>query len=156
MKPLHFAWTIVVFFSALTVWAPPSSIAAGRIRAEVTCEPAEDPLVYHCTIRLTDRKTGRPIEGAIFKMHTSMPSMPMAHYAPPVEGKPGTAPGVYHATFHFAMAGRWMIDIRTTVPSRDQVQHMIMVPKKGAPPERGKHEMQMQKMQKTQKKHQQR
>ncbi len=130
MRSRRFTWMIVVLSLAVMVWARVSSNAAGRMRAEVTCKPAEEPLVYHCTIKLTERETGQPIEGAEFTMHTSMPAMPMAHHAPPVEGEPGTSPGVYYGTFHFQMAGEWVIDIRTTAPSRDQMLHKLMVRKK--------------------------
>ncbi len=130
MRSRRFTWTIVVLWLAVMVWVPTFSLAGGRMRAEVMCKPAEEPLVYRCTIQLTERETGQPIEGAEFMMHTSMPSMPMAHHAPPVAGKPGTSPGMYHGTFHFQMAGEWVIDIRTTAPSRDQMLHKLMVRKK--------------------------
>ena len=113
------------------------------MRAQVTCQPAQEPLVYHCTIKLTDRETGRPIEGAEFRMHTSMPGMPMAHNMPPVQAKPGSAPGTYHGTIRFEMAGEWVIDIRTTAPSRDQMLHKIIVRKQRAASEERTHEMPM-------------
>ncbi|WP_218673787.1 FixH family protein, partial [Candidatus Entotheonella palauensis] len=69
-----------------------------------------------------------------FVMHTSMPSMPMAHHMPPVQGVPGKAPGVYHGTFHFEMAGEWAIEVRTSTPSRDLMRHKVMIHKKGAQP----------------------
>ena len=130
MRPRRFTWTIVVLWLAVMVWVPTFSLAGGRMRAEVTCKLAEELLVYRCTIKLPERETGQPIEGAEFQMHTSMPAMPMAHHAPPVAGEPGNEPGVYHGTFHFRMAGEWVIDIRTTAPSRDQMLHKLMVRKK--------------------------
>ncbi len=125
--------------AVLAVCTLSPSVAIARMYAELTCEPTDEPLVYHCTIKLTDRKTGQPIENAKFVMHTGMPSMPMAHHMPPVEGMPGKEPGMYHGTFHFKMAGEWAIDIRTSAPSRDQMRHKIMVHKKGASPARKEH-----------------
>jgi hypothetical protein len=151
MAPRHFSFSIVVFSLAIVVWASTSANAAERMRAEVMCKPTGEPLVYRCVIKLFGRKTGQPIEGAKFKMYTSMPAMPMAHHAPGVEGKSGTTPGVYHGTFHFEMAGEWMIEIRTTAPARDLLRHKLMVHKGGARSEQGKHEMQMKK---DQQKHQ--
>ncbi|MFQ5567474.1 MAG: hypothetical protein ACE5EU_14060, partial [Paracoccaceae bacterium] len=55
------------------VWTLFASPAAARMHSELTCEPADEALVYNCTIKLTDRKTGQPIENAKFTMHTSMP-----------------------------------------------------------------------------------
>ncbi len=120
--------TLCTVFALCT---PSASVAAARLHAEVSCAPTDKPLTYHCTIKLTDRKTGQPIEHAKFVMYTGMPSMPMAHHMPPVEGTPGKEPGVYHGTLHFEMAGEWAIDIRTSAPSRDQMRHKIMVHKKG-------------------------
>ncbi len=126
---------------AFSLWAVASAMAAERMKSEVTCEPTDKPLMYRCAIRLSDKKTGQPIEGAKFMMHTSMPSMPMAHHKPPVEGKAGTEPGLYHGMIHFEMAGEWAIDIRTSAPARDQMRHKVMVHKEGAGSQAGAHEM---------------
>ena len=128
----------------LHLCAPLPSSAGGRIDSELACASAETPLTVHCTITLSDRETGEPIEGAELVLQTSMPTMPMAHRMPPVEGMPGDRPGTYHATFHFEMAGEWAIDIRTSTPVRDQTRHTIMVAREGAggePPEHEMHEM---------------
>jgi hypothetical protein len=126
---------------------PEPSMAAGRMRSDLTCQATDKPMMYRCTVKLSDRKTGQPIEDAKFMVHTSMPSMPMAHNMPTVEGKPGGAPGVYRVMVHFEMAGEWAIDIRTTAPSRDQMMHKIMVHKAGEGGEHGeemKHQMKKQ------------
>ncbi len=138
MKQRFIISVTVALCALLAAWTLFPSPVAARMDSEVTCEPTDMPLVYDCTIKLTDRKTGQPIENAKFMMHTSMPSMPMAHHMAPVEGKPGNAPGVYHGTFHFGMAGEWAIDIRTTAPSRDLMRHTIKVHKKGASSEHKK------------------
>jgi len=138
-----------VFFMTLAVlqWLLLPAMAAGRMKSEVTCEPTDKPMMYHCIVKLRDRNTGQPIEGAKFMMHTSMPSMPMAHNMPPVEGKPGGQPGVYQGMVQFEMAGEWAIDIRTSAPSRDQMIHRIMVHKTGAD---GEHEGEMKHQMKKQ------
>ena len=119
------------------IWVPSPSLAGGRMDAEVTCQPAEQPLTYRCAIRLTDRESGEPVEGASFTMRTGMPSMPMAHTTPLVQGEPGGEPGLYRATLQFEMAGEWVIDIRTTAPARDQMLHRLTVHDKG---EAGRHD----------------
>ena len=110
---------------------PGPAMAAGRMKSDLACQATDKPMMYRCTVKLSDRKSGQPIEDAKFKVHTSMPTMPMAHNMPAAEGKPGGAPGLYHVMVHFEMAGEWTIDIRTTAPSRDQMMHKIMVHKTG-------------------------
>lgn len=157
MEPRHFLRALAVFLPAVVLLGPwggyPPAHAAERMRAEVNCKPTEKPLVVHCVIKLFGRNSGTPIEGAKFKMYLSMPSMPMAHHMKPVDGKPGHAPGEYQAMFYFEMAGEWMIDIRTSVPARDQMQHKIMVRKKGGGAGHAKQKMKM-KMKMKQQKHQ--
>jgi len=130
-----------VVWLALVLGGACSLAAAGRMDSQMTCESTHEPLVYRCTVRLTDRQTGRPVEHARFMMHTSMPSMPMAHHMPPVEGVPGDEPGVYHGTLRFEMAGQWAIDIRTSAPSRDLMRHRITVRRPGQGPPREKHDL---------------
>jgi hypothetical protein len=132
---------LIILSMVFSLWAVASAMAAGRMKAEVACEPTDKPLMYRCAIRLSDRDTGQPIEGAKFMMHTSMPAMPMAHHMPPVEGKADAEPGLYHGMFHFEMAGEWAIDIRTSAPARDQIRHKIMVHKEGAGSQAGSHGM---------------
>jgi hypothetical protein len=118
------------------------SLAGGRMSSELICRPGDSPLTVHCTIELSDRDTGEPIEGAELVIQTSMPTMPLAHNMPPVEAMPGERPGTYHATFRFEMPGEWAIDIRTSAPVRDQVRHTIMVAREGLgePPEHEMHQ----------------
>ncbi len=123
---------LIILSIAFSLWAVASTMAAERMTSEVTCQPTDRPFMYRCAIRLSDKKTGQPIEGAKFMIHTSMPSMPMAHNMPPVEGKASAEPGLYHVLFQFEMAGEWAIDIRTSAPARDQMRHTIMVHKQGA------------------------
>ena len=125
---------IVILGMALQPWTATLAIAGGRMESELTCEPADQPLTYDCTIELRDRDTGQPIEGADLQMQTSMPAMPMAHHMPAVEGVPGDEPGVYHATIHFEMAGEWAIDVLTSAPIRDRTRHTIMVRTEGTVP----------------------
>ncbi len=62
-----------------------------------------------------------------------------AHHMAPSKGKLGNASGVHHGTFHFKMAGEWVIGIRTAAPSRAQMQHAIKVHKKGESSEHKNH-----------------
>ena len=138
MKIRQTTRNLIILSMAFSLWAVASAMAAKRMNSEVTCEPTDKPLMYRCAIRLSDKKTGQPIEGAKFMMLTSMPDMPMAHHMPPVEGKAGAEPGLYHGIFHFEMAGEWAIDIRTSAPARDQMRHTIMVHQQGAGSQAGK------------------
>ena len=63
MRPGRFTWMVIVLSFTVTVWAPVSSLAAGRMRAEVICTPTEEPLAYRCLIKLTELETGNPIPG---------------------------------------------------------------------------------------------
>lgn len=51
--------SIVVVLISLTL-----SAHAARLQSDVSCDPTAEPLVYACTIKLSDRETGKPIENA--------------------------------------------------------------------------------------------
>ena len=113
------AWMIVAALgAACAAPAPPS------VTAEIACVPLARALSQLCTVTLTDRATGRPVEGATVTLSADMPSMPLAHSVRPTEARPG-APGVYRGTLELEMTGRWVIAARVTGPLTDQFTHAV-------------------------------
>ena len=104
--------------------SPPPPVA---LDVRVSCAADGHALRQRCTVRLADRRTGRPLEGATVSLHADMPSMPLAHSVPPAAATPGAEPGTYHGTLEVEMAGRWVIAVRIAGPVRDQVTHTIDV-----------------------------
>ncbi len=104
--------------------APP---APASVAVEVACAPEATPLRQRCSVRLTDRRTGRGVEGATVTLSADMPSMPLAHSVRPVTATPGGAPGTYRATLELEMGGRWVVAIRVAGPVQDQVTHALDV-----------------------------
>jgi hypothetical protein len=125
MRPTGRALTrIGLALGALAACAapPPASVAA-----VVTCAPAESPLRQRCTVRLSDRRSGRAIEGATVTLTADMPSMPLAHGVRPVAATAGAQRGTYQGTIELEMAGRWVVAIRIEGPVRDQLTHTLDV-----------------------------
>ncbi len=101
---------------------PPTSVAA-----EVTCAPETSALRQRCAVRLTDRRTGHPVEGATVTLSADMPSMPLAHAVRPVTATAGPRAGAYVGTLELEMAGRWVVAVRIAGPVNDQVTHTLDV-----------------------------
>ena len=95
--------------------------AAERAKAEVRCAPADRPLAYECSIRLTHARTGAPLTGARLTMGADMPSMPMAHAVKPVAATPTGEPGLYRARIDLEMTGEWALQLKLSAPFRDQI-----------------------------------
>ncbi len=89
------------------------------VDAAVSCVPLAHALTQLCTVTLTDRATGRRVEGATVTLHADMPSMPLAHSVRPVRAAP-TAGGTYAGTLELEMTGRWVVAVRVTGPVNDQ------------------------------------
>ncbi|HEV8309118.1 MAG TPA: FixH family protein [Methylomirabilota bacterium] len=101
---------------------PPAAVAV-----EVACAPEATPLRQRCRVRLTDRHTGRAVEGATVTLAAEMPSMPLLHRVRPVTAAPGPQPGTYQGTLELEMAGRWVVAVRISRPLNDQVTHTLDV-----------------------------
>ncbi len=110
---------VVAALGAACSAPPPPSVTA-----EISCVPLARALSQLCTVTLTDRGTGRPVEGARVTLSADMPSMPLAHSVRPVEARP-RAPGTYHGTLELEMAGRWVIAARVTGPVSDQFTRVV-------------------------------
>ena len=104
--------------------SPPPPLS---LDVRVSCVPDTRALRQRCTVTLTDRRTGRPVEGATVRLHADMPSMPLVHSVPPAPAVAAAAPGTYHGTLELEMTGRWVIAVRIAGPAHDQVTHTIDV-----------------------------
>lgn len=99
------------------------SPAASPVKAQVACAQERGWLRYRCTVTLSDRQTGKPIEGANVVLTADMPSMPLVHSVPPAPATAGSAAGAYEGFLQLEMAGRWVIGIRVTGPVSDAFTH---------------------------------
>jgi len=116
--------TLLLLGGLAAACAPP---APPSVAAHVSCVPEGDVLRQRCTVRLTDRGTGRPVSGAVVTLTADMPSMPLAHSVPPVAATPTGDAGSYQGTLHLEMAGRWVVAVRIAGPVSDQLAHPLDV-----------------------------
>ncbi len=116
MKP------IPTFIAISTMLMLSSAASAGeRAKADLDCKATDEKLVYDCTIMLMNRNNGDPIPGAKIVIKADMPSMPMAHNAPPVTAIATGKPGNYHARLKLEMHGEWALTIDISGPLRDRL-----------------------------------
>lgn len=101
--------------------------APAAVDVAVACTAESTALRQRCQVRLADRRTGRPIEGATVTLSADMPSMPLAHAVVPVRATPTGAPGTYQGTLDLEMAGRWMVAVRIAGPVSDQLTQPLEV-----------------------------
>ena len=97
------------------------ALAGERVAADVSCTATAERLTYDCMIMLKGRKSGTPVEGAEVVVKADMPSMPLAHNAPPVKAAPAAMPGHYTATLELEMHGDWALTLDVSGPTRDRV-----------------------------------
>jgi len=116
------AWLALLALGGACGAPSPASVAA-----EVSCVPEASVLRQRCTVRLSDRRTGRALEGATVTLTADMPSMPLAHSVPPVTATPGDRPGTYQGALELEMTGRWVVAIRVKGPVNDQLTHTLDV-----------------------------
>ncbi len=112
---------IISTLAAGLILLPGSAIAGERVKADIDCAPTAEDLVYDCTIMLTGKNSGGPIEGADVTVNADMPSMPMTHNVRPVKAMPMGGPGGYHAQIELEMYGQWAITLDVEGPTRDRV-----------------------------------
>jgi len=117
---------------ALLTAAP--ALAADRATVAVSCVPAGSSLVFDCTFRLTNARTGAPLDGAELTVGADMPSMPLAHNVRPVAAKPTGAPGEYTARLELEMTGDWALRIKVGGPLRDQLVEVLSFTEDAAGP----------------------
>jgi YtkA-like protein len=137
---------IFVALAVASTLAPTSALAADRARAAVTCKPAPEKLAYDCTFRLSNARTGAPLDQAEVSIGADMPSMPLAHNVRPVTATATGAPGEYQARLTLEMHGDWALRLKVAGPVKDQIVEVLRFtataagppPRKPAPA-RGEH-----------------
>jgi hypothetical protein len=110
------------------------TLAADRARVAVTCKAAGEALAYDCTFKLTNARTGAPIDNAELSIGADMPSMPMAHNVRPVTTKATATPGEYAARLTLEMHGDWALRLKISGPLKDQLVEVMSFTKEGAGP----------------------
>ena len=122
------------------------ALAADRARATVTCKPGPQKFAYDCTFKLTNARTGAPLDEAQVTIGADMPSMPMAHNVRPVTATATGGPGEYQARLMLEMHGDWAVRLRVAGPIRDQIVEVMSFsdtgtgpPRRKAAPARGEH-----------------
>ncbi len=126
MKP------IPTFIAISTMLVLSSAAGAGeRAKADVDCKATAEKLVYDCTIVLMSKNSGEPIPGAKISVKANMPSMPMAHNAPPVTAMATGKPGNYHARLTLEMLGEWALTLDVSGPLRDRLVKKLQLGEMG-------------------------
>lgn len=115
------AWILAAAFGAAC-----SAPAPASLNAEISCKPEAQRLRTRCTVALTERGTGRRVDGAVVTLHADMPSMPLSHRVQPVEARP-VGEGRYQGSLELEMAGRWVVSARVTKPVSDQFTRVVDV-----------------------------
>jgi YtkA-like len=115
------AWIVAAALGAACSAPVPASLSA-----EISCQPDAQRLRQRCTVVLTERGTGRRVDGAAVTLTADMPSMPLAHHVRPVEAQ-RVGEGLYQGSLELEMPGRWVISARVTKPVRDQFTRVVDV-----------------------------
>ena len=132
MRAIFVALVIVASLGA----AP--ALAADRARATVACKPAPERLAYDCTLKLTNARSGAPLDQAEVTVGADMPSMPLAHNVRPVTAKATGTPGEYQARLFLEMHGDWAVRLKVAGPVKDQIVEVMNFTESGAGPPRRK------------------
>jgi len=131
MRGLAAPLTVTV---VLLVCAAAPAGAVDRARAAIACKAAGEDFVFECTIRLTNRRTGAPIEKAQVTVGADMPSMPLAHNVPPVTAGETATAGEYQARVSLEMLGDWALRLRVAGPVEDQLVEVLNFSQRGSGP----------------------
>jgi hypothetical protein len=119
----------------LAVLGAAPAFAADRARVATACTfVGDNRFAYDCTFKITNARTGAPIDNAEVTIGADMPSMPMAHNVRPVVAKPTGVPGEYAAQLVLEMYGDWALRVRITGPLRDQIVDLKNFGEEGAGP----------------------
>jgi YtkA-like len=138
--------TILVALAIAAGLGPAPALAADRVRATVACKPAPEKLAYDCTFKLSNARTGAPLDQAEVSIGADMPSMPLAHNVRPVTATATGAPGEYQARLTLEMHGDWALRLKVAGPVKDQIVEVMRFtatsagpPRRKATPARGDH-----------------
>jgi len=138
--------TIFVALVIVVSLGPAPALAADRARATTTCKPTPERFVYDCTFKLTNGRTGAPLDRAEVTIGADMPSMPLAHNVRPVTATATGAPGEYRLRLVLEMHGDWAVRLKVAGPVKDQIVEVLSfteagagAPRRKATPARGDH-----------------
>jgi hypothetical protein len=115
-------WMILLFAALL---ASPAAAQAVRAKADVGCASAGKALLYDCTIRLTNARSGAALSGVTVTVGADMPSMPGAHNVRPVKAIEQAEKGTYKVQLELEMHGDWAVRLDLSGPLRDRVIAML-------------------------------
>lgn len=126
MNKINLCLSIFFLFLITT----PVEKSFGKTIADVECNGTEEKLVYSCSIFLSEMKTKKKIDSAVFVVGAGMPSMPGAHNVKPVKAH-NMGMGMYHVRLNLEMYGEWALRMDFTKPRRDRVVKKIIFGKNG-------------------------
>jgi len=129
----------------------PVDKSLGKTLADVECMGIEEKFVYHCSIFLSETKTKKKIDSAIFVVGADMPSMPGVHNVKPTKAH-NMGMGMYHVRLNLEMYGEWALKMDFTKPKRDRIVKKIIFGRNGhgmSNDQRGKHKYNDKGMKKT-------
>jgi branched-chain amino acid transport system permease protein len=115
------ATTSILIVVAAAILCTTADGAEIRAKADVTCAPAKETLLYECRIKLSNARTGEPLTGVDLRVGADMPSMPGAHSVRPVKAIAGPEAGTYAARLELEMHGDWALRLDLSGPVRDRV-----------------------------------
>jgi hypothetical protein len=115
-------WMILLFAALL---ASPAAAQAVRAKADVGCASADKVLLYDCTIKLTNARSGAALSGVTVTVGADMPSMPGAHNVRPVKATEQAEKGTYKVQLELEMHGDWAVRLDLSGPLRDRVIAML-------------------------------
>ena len=126
LDEIYFFLKIFVFMLIIT----PVDKSLGKTMADVECKGTEEKFVYSCSIYLSEMKTKKKIDSAIFVVGADMPSMPGVHNVKPVKGQ-NKGMGMYHVRLNLEMYGEWALMMDFTKPIRFSIVKKIIFGKNG-------------------------
>ena len=123
------------------------ALAADRARATMSCKPASEKFAYDCTFKLTNARTGAPLEQAQVTIGADMPVDADGAQRAARSATATGAPGDHQARLMLEMHGDWAVRLRVARPIRDQIVEVISFerhrqrgpPRRKAAPARGEH-----------------
>jgi len=126
MGKINFCSRIIFLFLIIL----PVEKSIGKTMADVECKGTEEKLVYSCSIYLSEMKTKKKIDSAIFVVGAEMTSMPGAHNIKPVKAH-NMGMGMYHILLGLEMYGEWVLRMDFTKPRIDRIVKKIIFGKNG-------------------------
>ena len=105
---------VLAVLFACAAWAGPTT-DAGPYRVELSAEPGVIAVgKAQLRLTITERATGKPVQGATVRVLTKMPSMDMGEREQ--AAAPNEEPGIYRVGAQFAMEGGYQSTIQITGP----------------------------------------